>query len=107
MEKEQILLLLMIIAVIVAGGLIIAAEKRRKKELKQVYEAIHPGDKYIRVYRSLCGPEETIIDTVTIVYKCCTTLGVYMVGYEYTDDTDAEPYESLLEDFLDNFERAE
>lgn len=106
MEKEAIVLILFTVLVIaIAGGiLVMVSEKKRKEALLQDYENIRPGDKYTREYRSMYGPEETIVETVMVVDKSKTAIGTPMVTYEYEDDN--TPYDALLEDFLDCFEKS-
>ena len=104
MEKETIVLSLLLVVVVAGVFLIVMSERKRMKTLLQDYEDIRPGDKYTRVYRSMYGPEDIVTETVVIVGKSKTAKGVPMVTYEYEDDD--TPYDTLLEDFLDCFEKS-
>lgn len=104
MEKETIVFIVLIVLAVAGGILVVAAERKRMKTLLQDYENIRPGDKYTRVYRSMYGPEDIVTETVVIVGKSKTAKGVPMVTYEYEDDD--TPYDTLLEDFLDCFEKS-
>lgn len=105
MEKDTIVLMLVVLLIIAGVWLIVASERKRMKELKNAYQNVNIGDKYMRMYITSYGPKEVESDVVRIVDKTIGANGIPMVCYEYEgDDT---PYDAPFEDFLDCFDKME